>query len=233
MKFLIIQHAEFEGPANIDAWITSRSHEIKIIKPYLGDDFPALDTFDNLIVMGGPMGVHDDHQYPWLSVEKSFIFDTIEDQSKKILGICLGSQLIAYILKTPVYRSSQPEIGWLPVKLNELEFVNQLRLPCPAEETVFHWHGDAFDLPYGSTLLASSEATKVQAYVLEKRILGLLFHLEMNVETIENMIKFAHADLERIGRFIQDADRIRALKYQAEINKNFLFRILDQFFGHA
>ncbi len=110
-----------------------------------------------------------------------------------------------------------------PVKLNESEFVNQLGVTPSTEETVLHWHGDSFDVPYGAALLASHEATKVQGYVLEKRMLGLLFHLEMNENAIESMIKFAHADLERTGRFIQGADRIRALKYQPEINRKFLF----------
>lgn len=231
MRFLIIQHVNFEGPANIETWITSKSFRVKTIKPYLGDNFPALDTFDNLIIMGGPMSVHDEHQHPWLSAEKSFIFNTIEDQSKKIMGICLGSQLIALVLKTPVYRNSQTEIGWHPVKLDEAEFMSQLGLQTPAEETVFHWHGEAYDLPYGATLLASSETTRVQAYILEKRILGLLFHLEMNEDAIESIIKFARADLEQAGKFIQEEGRIRAEKYHTEINKSFLFSILEHFFN--
>ncbi len=92
-----LQHVPFEGLGCIEPWLAENGHDVTCTRLWAGDVFPNLGKIDGLIVMGGPMGVYDDAEYPWLAAEKAFIKQTI-DQNKPVLGICLGAQLIADVL---------------------------------------------------------------------------------------------------------------------------------------
>ena len=116
MRFHLLQHAAFEGPAAIRDWITGNGHTLTTTKLYRGDLLPSLSDFDFLIVMGGPMGVEDIQQYPWLAAEREFIRQSI-DADKYMLGICLGAQLIARACGAKVTRNIHREIGWFDVTI--------------------------------------------------------------------------------------------------------------------
>ena len=137
MNAHILQHVDFEGPGSILSWLTQRDATISYSHLYRAPvDFPDVDNIDLLIVMGGPMSVNDEADYPWLATEKQFIAEAIR-QGIPTLGICLGAQLIANALCARVYPGSQKEIGWWPVQATPAE--NSFAFP--AECTVFHWHG--------------------------------------------------------------------------------------------
>src|SRR5690606_28837823 len=139
---------------------------------------PELATIDALIVLGGPMNVFDETHYAWLVDEKQFITAAING-GKKLLGICLGAQLLANVTGAAVKPAPNKEIGWFPVLATEeskaLPWFYELFADGP---TVFHWHADKFEIPYGSINLASSEANKNQAFILNDHVLALQFHVE-------------------------------------------------------
>jgi GMP synthase-like glutamine amidotransferase len=229
MNFLAILHASYEGPGLIKEWISTQNHRLEAVFAW---DLPTLSSppeFDALIIMGGPMSVNDEEKHPWLVHEKEFILDAIDD-GKKVLGICLGSQLLANCLGSKVYRNQEPEIGWFPVKK---KFFMHSWFPVFDENEkvpVFHWHGDTFDIPEGGVPLFESEGCRNQAFAVDDQILALQFHPEVTEEVISAFIEHGRGDL-RPAHFIQSEARMLSnYKLYGETSKALLFDLLDDFF---
>lgn len=226
-----MQHTPFEGPANIEEWAKQNGHSFYSMQAYK-DELPLLGDFDWLVVMGGPMGVHDEARYPWLKAEKKFIRQSIAT-GKIVLGICLGAQLVAEALGASVGKNEEKEIGWYPVRLTP-ESGNALAFQgLPGEFMAFHWHGDTFGIPAGATHVASSEACASQAFELG-RIIGLQFHLECSEESIEMFIKNGGDELVE-GMHVQKAGEIRDGYVNLEKTDACLNLMLDNIereFGH-
>lgn len=205
MRIHYIQHVPFEGLGYIQTWITENNHTLTATKVWERPVFPSMDDFDVLIIMGGPMGVYDDHQYKWLAEEKNFIFSAIKEE-KKIIGICLGAQLLACVLGATIYTNKHKEIGWFPIQI-ESSFKEWLGTDVPEELLVFHWHGDKFDNPYGGLIQASSEACNHQVFTFGDNMIGLQFHLEANNESIRSMLQHGGHELTE-APYIQNAATI-------------------------
>lgn len=187
MRVHYIQHVPFEGLGSIGAWLEQHGHSITVTKVWEAPSFPAVGDYDALIIMGGPMGVYDDHQYQWLSDEKNFIFDAIRAE-KTIIGICLGAQLLACVLGATVFTSKHKEIGWFPITLSP-SFSSWLGVDLPKKMTVFHWHGDKFDIPYGGVNHAFSQGCNHQLFTFGDKMIGIQFHPEATPETVASMLQ--------------------------------------------
>ncbi|MHA6531423.1 type 1 glutamine amidotransferase [Paenibacillus sp. BAC0078] len=201
MRIHYLQHVHFEGPGRIDEWARNNSHEQAITMLYDQPRLPSLSEFDLLVVLGGPMGVYEESDYPWLKVEKQFIKEAIKAR-KLVLGICLGAQLIAEAIGGEVYKNDLKEIGWFPVKLTDGAGESAFFRHFPQEFTPFHWHGDTFRLPAEAQKLALSLGCANQAYVYDEHVIGLQFHLESSRESIQQLIKHGEDELEE-GIYIQ------------------------------
>ena len=228
MHFHCLQHVPFEPPGNMEEWIHSIGGQLGFTRLYLQEPLPSLRDLDAIIIMGGPMSVQDEDRFPWLQAEKEFLKQAI-GEGKKILGICLGAQLIAAALGSRVYPNREKEIGFMPVRfiappgqLPGLDFL-------PEEATVVHWHGDTFDLPAGAQLLASSGACLNQAYIINKQILALQFHPEVTPRIIEDMISMEGQELVA-GHHVHSAAKIREDVHFTEPNKKWWFSLLAYFF---
>lgn len=204
---LILQHEPFEGPAYVLDWLTNNDWSYHICHVYRGDAFLPLEEFDLLVMMGGAMSVNDEKELPWLIPEKQFIRKAIAAE-KSVLGICLGSQLIASALGAKVYRNEHKEIGWLPVHASPNN--SNEAFAFPPSSLVFHWHGETFDLPANSTLLAHSEDCKHQAFQIGKRCIGLQFHPEMSPTGMEDILSSCDKELEARTPYVQSAEQLRA-----------------------
>ena len=134
-----------------------------------------------LIFMGGPMSANDEVLY--IRQELHYIAQAVS-QNKPILGICLGSQLIAKALGARVFHNPVKEIGWGPVDFTEHARRDPLFHGFQKPETIFHWHSETFELPPGAELLASSSVCPHQAYRVGDRVYGFQFHLEVTPEMI-------------------------------------------------
>lgn len=163
MRFHYLQHADGEDIGNMRGWFEARGWEISCTLLYQGEALPDPDGFDWLGIMGGPMSAYDDALHPWLVEEKHFIRAAI-GAGKMVIGICLGSQLLADVLGARVYRAAQQEIGWFEIRRN-MDLAHELVSWLPERERFLSWHGDTFELPQGATLLASSDCTRHQGFL--------------------------------------------------------------------
>jgi GMP synthase-like glutamine amidotransferase len=188
------QHAPFESPGYIQSWAEDKEYRQNVTRFYEPFALPYLHDFDWLVVMGGPMGVNDNEQYPWLSDEKFFIQQCIK-AGKTVIGICLGAQLIASALGAAVYPNKEKEIGWFPVTLTATGKASPIFSGLPVSLTVLHWHGDTFDLPPNAALLAETAICKNQAFVSGDRVIGLQFHFEATDQTLPQMIEYCGDEL--------------------------------------
>lgn len=206
MNCLCLQHVPFEGPAYLKDWARSRGHILKTIEVWKKEPFPGDPEYDALFVLGGPMNVDQEKQYPWLIDEKRFLEQAVRKQ-KPILGICLGAQLLAVVLGGSVVRNREKEIGWFPVTLTDEGLGSRFFAGFPKEFVAFHWHGDRINLPTKAALLASSKACEEQAFSYGENILGLQFHLESNQENIEKLIEHCGHEMDK-GPWVQTAQEI-------------------------
>ncbi len=217
MKLHWLQHVPFEGLGIIEDWAKAQHMEISCTRLFAGELPPTLESFDWLVIMGGPMGIYEHDEHPWLVAEKKCIKATLA-AGKTVLGICLGAQLIADALGAKVYPSSQKEIGWFPI-----QGIHPL---LPKMLTAFHWHGDTFEIPQGATRLASSAAYKNQGFVYNDRVVALQFHLETTPASMEALIENCGNELINAPS-IQTAREIRTAPQFEEINAA-MMGLLDQ-----
>lgn len=206
MRTHYFQHVPFEGLGSISPWLAAAGFEITSTRFFDKIEFPNLGSIDLLVVMGGPMSVNDEEQYPWLVAEKQFIRTAIA-AGTPVLGICLGAQLIASALGTRIYPNKVKEIGWLPVQGISTDDASIFRFP--AVETVFHWHGETFDLPPGAIRIAKSEACDNQAFQVGKSVIGLQFHLETTPESAREIVDNCRNELVP-AKYIQSEAEILA-----------------------
>jgi GMP synthase-like glutamine amidotransferase len=186
-----------------------------------------MDLFDWLVVMGGPMGVYDELQYPWLAAEKNFIRKSI-DAGKAMIGICLGAQLIAEILGAKVFKNQYKEIGWFPVELTPAAAGSKVFNFLPDRFVAFHWHGDTFTLPKGAAHLARSKGCENQAFLYKDRVLGLQFHLESTPQSVKDLAENCENEVapDEYIQSIEDILSASPAQYQ-RINEA-MFGILDR-----
>lgn len=225
----VIQHVSFEPPALIGDWLVENNLQHRLVKIYNHEPLPDHHQIDGLIVMGGPMNVYEENQYSWLKAEKDLVLKMIES-GKKVLGVCLGSQLVSSALGFKVKRNSALEIGWFSVKIDSSALPTKYSSIFPDDFTSFHWHGDTFEIPDGAIHFASSEGCTNQGYLLNDNVMALQFHMEMTEKSVEELFENCAEDLLSESVFVQSAETIRnGVKY-IDGNKRALFKLLSTFF---
>jgi GMP synthase (glutamine-hydrolysing) len=225
VKVSVLQHAASEGPGEIGVWAERGGHAVRAHHLYRGDALPAPDAFDLLVVMGGEMNIYQYRDYPWLQAERKLIEAALAGGTR-VIGICLGAQLIADALGARVAQNPVHELGWFPVAFSGEGRAVYPELP--AEATVLHWHGDTFDLPPGATRLASSPACPEQGYVIPGKCLALQFHLEVDPPLVKQFVA-SQAEWPA-GPWVQKPEAIlEEAPVHCETNKRFLCAMLDRF----
>ncbi|PWV45614.1 type 1 glutamine amidotransferase [Chitinophaga sp. S165] len=225
MLIHIFQHVPFEGPGCIIDWANTHHHKVSFTKWYENPARPDMTAVDLLVVMGGPMSVNDETVHSWLKTEKECIRQAIQ-AGKRVLGICLGAQLIATSLGARVYANTQKEIGWYPVAYSTALLPPALAVELPEAQTVFHWHGDTFDLPAGATCFASTAVTPNQAFLIGHQVMGLQYHFEVTPDSLNEMVQHGMDELVPAA-YVQDADTIRAEQRYLEGSNITMYRLLD------
>ena len=208
MRLHVLQHAPFEGPGLIARWADEHGHPVAVTRLDLGQPLPSLDAFDLLVVMGGPMSVDEEELYPWLAGEKRLVAAAVA-AGRKVLGICLGAQLLASALGGRVHRHRHREIGWFPVRRAPGADSHPLAAALPDGLIAFHWHGDTFELPVGTQHLFESSATSHQGFALGAGVVGLQFHPEVDRAAVEAFIRHG-ADELVAAPFVQNEAQMLA-----------------------
>ncbi|MBI5418272.1 type 1 glutamine amidotransferase [Candidatus Poribacteria bacterium] len=209
MNIHFLQHVPFEDGANIEVWAHNKGYKISKTLLFNNEKFPEMNSFDWLIIMGGPMNIYEIEKYTWLANEKKFIEKAIANQ-KIVLGICLGAQLIADVLGAKVTRNKHKEIGWYPVFLTDEAKQSKNFNKIPSEFIAFHWHGDTFEIPNGAIRIAKSKGCENQGFEFNNKVIGLQFHLESTMPSINKLLTNCSEDISR-GLYIQSSLEIFSL----------------------
>jgi GMP synthase (glutamine-hydrolysing) len=187
LQAVVLSHVPFEDLGSLQPELERRRFAVDTIHvPAASFPLPQAQSCDLLIVLGGPIGVYDSEDYPFLKAEIDCIRQRLAVR-RPILGICLGAQLMAGALGARVYSGSAgPEIGWSPLQPAVGKATPPWFAPFLANGlSVFHWHGDTFDLPVGARLLASTALYPNQGFALEDYGLALQFHPEVTAIGLE------------------------------------------------
>ena len=189
---LVIQHEPGEGPGTLSPLLGGA----RLVRTWAGEAVP--DDAEALVVLGGGMGVAEQDRLPHLRDELRLLRRCVESGAP-VLGICLGSQLLAAALGGSVAKARTKEIGFYRVRLTAASRDDALFGGAPDDFVAFHWHGDAFTLPEGAVALAGSTMTPLQAFRFGSRAWGVQFHLETDPGVLQAMVDGGTAELSETG----------------------------------
>lgn len=206
----VLRHEPFEGIGSIADWLAARRAHVTETRLYEPHVLPDLAGIDLLVIMGGLLSVNDVRHFPWLVAEKQFIRDAIS-RDVRVLGICLGSQLIASALGAQVRPNAEPEHGWFPV---EAIAAPGEHFTFPAKFTTFHSHGDTFDIPRGAVHIARSEACEHQAFQYGRHVIALQFHLESTPQSARAIVEECVDEFDA-GPYVQPSTELSAVPVSA------------------
>lgn len=247
------QHVSFEDPAYILDWLHERGHGVTASRQFEEPWAPDTDQFDMLIAMGGPMSVNDTDTYEWIEPEVETLRQAV-DAGKPVLGVCLGAQLLARALGSEVFPSDHKEIGWFPVTVrperrgrelpgesryvgssatNTVEPVTtyvpatatELFDAFPPQLITLHWHGETFTLPENARLVAQSTACKNQLFVYNESAIGVQFHLESSMESVQRLVDNVGDEITE-GPYMMPAAQILARADLIAQNNRYMAAIL-------
>ncbi|MFT4179978.1 MAG: gamma-glutamyl-gamma-aminobutyrate hydrolase family protein [Thermomonas sp.] len=200
-RILVFQHVAAEPLGTLDPLIRRRGHRIRFVNFERDPDAqPDVDRYKGLVVLGGPMNVEDQSHRAHLRTELAAIERMLE-LGRPVLGICLGSQLLAHVLGAPVQRHHTPEIGWYPVHATDAGKADPVLSPLGASTPVFQWHGQHFQIPATATQLMTGDVCEQQAFRWGDNAYGFQFHLEMDQPLIERWLANPayRAELEQLA----------------------------------
>lgn len=226
MRIHYLQHVPFENPGNIIEWVHKKGYKVTGTHLYNFEAVPAMEQFDWLIVMGGPMNIYEEKKYEWLGYEKRFIKEAI-DNHKIVVGICLGAQLITDALGGKVTKNPEKEIGFFSINFSNEALESTLFKGFPKDINVFHWHGDTFsEIGEGCEIIASSNACKNQGFIYNTHVIGFQFHMECKEKNVLSLIENCGDEITS-DRYIQTEAEIKANLDYLKIANTLMYTFLD------
>lgn len=184
----IVKHSEAPVPGFLEEVFRERGYRTRVVDRASGDGLPRDgDKGVGTLVLGGPMGVYEEEDFPFLREERRYLRDLVR-RGEPVLCICLGAQLLATALGGKAYPGGATEVGWHRLQLTEPGRDDPLLKPFVGVDRVLQWHGDTFDLPDGAVHLASSPTFENQAFRVGRRAYGIQFHPEIEESTVRGWI---------------------------------------------
>jgi GMP synthase (glutamine-hydrolysing) len=224
VKVLALQHMACEGMCGMEKALKDKGIGCEYVLLHEGAEIPK-DTsgYAGIIILGGPMNVYQEKEYPFLRDENTFIKKMLAEE-KPVLGICLGAQLIAKAAGAKVLIGHRKELGWYDLELTKEGAADPLFKGFPKRFKAFQWHGDTFQIPKNAVKLASSEIFPNQAFRLGGAY-AVQFHIEVTKETIDEWM--AEYDEE-----LRSLDYIDAGKIRTDTRKYMdnLYALADRFY---
>ncbi len=220
------QHDHFEDLGYIGEWAAIHNFKTAVTRLDLHEDLPKEKNFDWLVVLGGKMSVNDSDEFPWIEEEIEFISQTILS-GKVVIGICLGSQLVASALGARVYKNTEPEMGFRPVTFLPAAAKDKVFRHFPSYLTVMHVHFDIFSLPEDATAMASSDITPCQAFRYGKNVFAFQFHFEITPQNVAGFINEVGPELVK-GKYSQSAEQMLKQSGCCYENNIIFGKVLDE-----
>lgn len=212
MKILIITHASFEKAGSIKTWAEMHGHQMVEVKPYEGEMLPEVKDYDLIVVMGGPQSPLTIEETPYLKDEIQLLVQAIK-LNKKIIGVCLGAQLIGEALGAKTEKSPNREIGNYQIVLLQDAKDDVIFSKFSQKFAVMHWHNDMPGIPDGAILLAASDGCPRQIYRYGDRVYGFQCHFELTKDLVVEMIKHCHEDIKAGGRYVMTPEELINVNY--------------------
>lgn len=230
MRCIALRHVAFEDLGLFEPVLKHRGYEVDYVQAgmHLLSRQNWVDA-DLVVVLGGPIGVGDLDVYPWLGDEIAGIRQRLRSR-RPLLGLCLGAQLMAVALGARVAPLPAKEIAWGPVSLTAAGAGSPLRHLAGLD--VLHWHGDAFDLPQGAALLASTPMTPNQAFSAGPAALALQFHPEVDASRMEPWLIGHNAEL-RVASVDVCSLRVSSARQFTDAQAQAASRLLNEWLGDA
>jgi len=199
MSILILKNMTTEGPGTIEDFLVHNNMHYTIVD-LARHAVDSGDGYDTLIMLGGPMSVNDEDEYPYLTAELK-LAEQFMKAGKRVFGVCLGAQLMAKALGAKVYSGQEKEIGWYDIELQDAglkdPFMAHLA-PDGRHGKVFQWHGETFDIPQGAERLAQSGLYPNQAFRYGNSAYAFQFHIEVSRQMIVDWLKNEPVDMTKI-----------------------------------
>lgn len=230
MRVHVVQHESFESPAAIERWFLKHNYEVSYTHVYNYETFPVdISGIDFLIIMGGPQSPQSTkEEFPYFDgpAEKQFVKQII-DAGKKVVGICLGAQIIGEALGAAVEHSPNREIGAFEIIKTAAGKLDEVCAVLPDQFVVGHWHGDMPGLTPESEVLAVSDGCPRQIVRFAPKVYGFQCHLEFTPEAIAGMIENCSDELVKYEGFpyVWTGEQLSNYNYSAM--NEVLFRMLD------
>lgn len=205
MTILFVQHVKNEGPGNFMQVLHGHNVPFQILEPSSSVSFIRPSDLRGVIILGGPMNVDQESDYPFLAGEKAFIRELIRKEIP-LLGVCLGAQLIAQAAGGRVFKASEREIGWYEVHLSKEGEQDFLFRGLPKSFQVFQWHEDTFSIPSQGKRLVTAAGCANQGFKVGKRCYGIQFHQEADATMINGWLQSMMKNLpaSRFGKIREE-----------------------------
>lgn len=230
MKILVIQHSAGDPPGAAEPILLQQGHTLEFVRIDQQDPIPDSVDADALMTFGAALSLAGETRPDWVTAERDLIRQYV-DQGKHVLGICFGSQMLAWATGGSVRRNQTPECGWHTIRRTDSIFPSPAIDAIPSEMKVLQWHQDTFELPSQATHLFESDACTHQGFAINDRVFGFQFHLEADERQIKVFLAASKLH-KQTGPHIQNEDEIRAgidlyLGRQTEVLQAFLTHWLD------
>ena len=226
MHLHYFQHNHFEDLGFIGDWAKNNNFTTSVTRFDLNPELPSIEDFDWLVIMGGAMGVSDAEKYTWIPEEIEFIKAAIHS-GKIVIGVCLGSQMIASALGARIYKNSKPEMGFWPIKFSHQAQQDNVFRHFPENLEVMHFHFDTFTLTEGAILMAGSTVTPVQAFRYGKNVFALQFHSELTESNLPVFIKGLETEIIP-GPLVQNPHEMLQKIKSCSINNEIFSKVLEE-----
>jgi GMP synthase-like glutamine amidotransferase len=216
-RALILQHEEPTPPGLVTEWLEDHGARVDTFRIDIDDRAIDPEEYDVIVSLGSEFAAFDDSR-PFVSREVELL-RRATDADVPVLGLCFGGQMLARVLGGEVFRHTESEIGWLPVRSTDPELV--------PEGPWFQWHFDSFSVPDGATLVAESNVGP-QAFVAG-RSLGLQFHPEVTTQIMDDWVRVYRHELDADG--VPPDELLEETKRRAPESTRMARQLLDRYWS--